>query len=218
MKIFNEKKAQQFWSKKNITNIEEDPTRHGDKERLEFDVNHILKVVGKKNVNSLLDLGAGTGQLTKAIEKNIPIKKRILVEKNPSFIRQILLDGKVDLVNEDILEFCKRNNNKYDIILLFGVINSINKENTYKIYEYLLNMMKKDSILIIKHQCGIEEEVIIDNFSKELTTLYTARYPYHKDEHQFLEDIFNVEIHDIYPKKLNKFVNTHFFSYVCKKK
>ena len=24
MKIFNEKKAQQFWSKKNITNIEED--------------------------------------------------------------------------------------------------------------------------------------------------------------------------------------------------
>lgn len=218
MKIFNEKKAQQFWSNKNITDIKDDPTRHGDNERLMYDLNHILNVLGNKNVNSLLDLGAGTGQLTKAINTKISIKKRVLVEKNLTFIKQITKEKNMNLVNEDIHDFCLNHNNMYDLILLFGVMNSIERGNAYKIYKLLENMMDKDSILIIKHQCGIKQEVIIDNYSSKLKSFYTARYPHHEDELTTLKNVFDVQVYDIYPKELNKFTNTHFFSYVCKKK
>ena len=218
MKRFDEKKAQNFWLNKKYKNAKTDPTRHGDIQRLAFDTKFTLDYIKKYNVKNILDLGAGTGLLSKEIKAVNRHMNITLVEKNQSFISLPSLKNEFITVNEDAIKYCEDNKEHFDLILLFGVINSIEKLNSFKLYSLIASNMNSKSILIIKHQCGLFDEFVVDNFSEDLKTFYTARYPFHMEELEFLKTLFSVNVFDIYPEQLNKHKNTHFFAYVCEKK
>lgn len=216
MKSFNENKAQQYWARKAKQNISGDPTRHGDEKRLFYDVKFIQERCELDSIKNIIDLGAGSGQLSEAlydINSNLEIT---CVEKHAKFNKLKKNIKNIKKINKDILEY--KDKKKYDLILLFGVINSLNKKNEIKTYEMILNLMHKNSIFILKHQCGIEKETIVDHYSEALSSQYTARYPFIDKEQEILNVLFNLEVHPMYPKELNPHSNTKFYAFTCKKK
>ena len=216
MNSFNENKAQQYWIRMAKQNINSDPTRHGDEKRLFYDVKFIQERCGLDSINNIIDLGAGSGQLSEAlndINSNLEIT---CVEKHAEFTNLKINIQNIKKINKDILEY--KDKKKYDLILLFGVINSLNEKNEIKTYEMISNLMHKNSIFILKHQCAIEQETIVDHYSEALSSQYTARYPFIDKEQEILNIFFNLEVHLMYPKELNPHSNTKFYAFTCKKK
>jgi len=215
---FDENKAQLFWANKKIKTLKEDPTRHGDDKRISFDVQLIKNVIEKyDNIKKILDLGSGTGQLSAALQPIFPLSNFTLVEKNSYFTKH-LKNERFHVINCDIEHFLNSEVNHFDLILLFGVINSISEDRAQYIYERLSSIILAGSYLIIKHQCGVNSEVIVDKFSIDLNAEYTARYPYINSEIKSLKKFFDLDIVDIYPNYLNKFKDTHFYAFICKKR
>jgi len=213
---FDENKAQQYWARIAKQKMDTDPTRHGDKNRLFYDVKFIEQKCDLASINNIIDLGAGSGQLSEALF-DINSKLEITcVEKHAEFISLKKNIQNIKKINKDILKY--HDEKKYDLILLFGVINSLSEKNEIKIYELISDLMHKNSIFILKHQCGIEMETIVDHFSEALSSKYTARYPLIDNEQEILNDFFNFEVHPMYPKELNPHSNTKFYAFTCKKK
>ena len=77
-------------------------------------------------------------------------------------------------------------------------------------------MLTEHGVLIVKHQCGVKEEIVVDKYSDELQTHYNARYPSVGEERALLQEHFQTEVIDVYPAEINRWENTHFYAYVCR--
>ena len=82
-------------------------------------INKIISTVSIKN-NEILEVGPGTGNLTKEILKNNP-SKLYLVEKDTFLSNSLkeIIDERVKIFNEDILNFDESSLSKNKIIV-FG--------------------------------------------------------------------------------------------------
>lgn len=205
-------KIDTFWhSRENI----EDPrvaSNLRDDGRLFYDVQIVKKY--HKNGGDLLDLGCGTG--TSFIDLLPQCNRIVGVDKFKGLIDKCPIHENIEVIQSDLKTFTT--NRIFDTVLLLGVINYFSKEDENNIYNNINNWLTKDGVLIVKNQCGQENEVIIDNWSKELETNYHARYPYYIEQKLLLENFFSVTIVDIYPPELNRWTNTHFYAFICKKK
>jgi len=82
-------------------------------------IDKIINTVEIKN-KSILEIGPGTGNLTKNILKKNP-KKMIVIEKDNSLAQllTINLDRKIKIINEDVLKI-DENKLDQDILTVFG--------------------------------------------------------------------------------------------------
>ena len=82
-------------------------------------IDKIINTVEIKN-KSILEIGPGTGNLTKNILKKKP-KKLIVIEKDNALAKllKINLDSDIKIINEDVLEI-DENNLDQDILTVFG--------------------------------------------------------------------------------------------------
>ena len=106
---------------------------------------------------------------------------------------------------------------KFDVIIIFGVFNYLEEHEVKKLCKKLQNWVKQEGVIIIKHQCGINKDVIVDSYSKKLQCKYSAIYRKLTKEKILLENYFNLNIRDIYPKRMNVWDNTHHYAFICKK-
>lgn len=72
-------------------------------------------------------------------------------------------------------------------------------------------------ILIIKHQMGKHDDVIVDGYSNELGRHYYSNYRSLQTEISMLQaaGFHVVETVDVYPDSLNRWQNTHFYGLIC---
>jgi len=184
-------------------------TRNKAKDFTNYDV-ELIKTFKDKN-KILLDLGSGTGLTINKLINDFG--KIIAVEKYSEFSK--FIDEKITIINEDIQTFSF--DLKFDLITLFGIMNYFSFEEADRLYRKIFNSF--NGIMIIKNQFGINEDVIIDNFSEELNNHYFSEYRYIKKEIKLLEDIgFKInDVIDIYPSEYNRWNNTHFYAIVCEK-
>ncbi len=78
--------------------------------------------------------------------------------------------------------------------------------------------MDENSIFIIKNQFGIEEEVVVDNFSEGLQCYYYAKYRKLEDMCETIKKHgYSCQTVDIYPAYINKYKNTHEYALVLKR-
>jgi len=184
-------------------------TRNKAKDFTNYDV-ELIKTFKDKN-KILLDLGSGTGLTINRLINDFG--KIIAVEKYSEFSK--FIDKKIKIINEDIQTFSF--DLKFDLITLFGIMNYFSFEEADRLYRKIFNSF--NGVMIIKNQFGINEDVIIDNFSEELNNYYFSEYRYIKKEIKLLEDIgFKInDIIDIYPSEYNRWNNTHFYAIVCEK-
>ena len=189
-------------------------TRNKAKDSSKFDI-QLMKSFADKN-KTLLDLGSGTGLLINNLVNDF--KSITAVEKYPEFSKFIIKSEKIKIINQDLLKLQLPNNEKYDIISLFGVMNYFDYNEALFLYNKIVDYLKHDGILVVKNQMGVNEDVIVNGFSEELKTNYYSEYRHVEKEKKMLQQVgFNSsETIDIYPPEYNRWNNTHFYALICR--
>jgi len=209
------KNIEQYYTNmaKNITDAK--ATRNKAKDSSKYDI-QLMKSFSGEN-KTLLDLGAGTGLLINDLTHNF--KQIIAIEKYPEFSKFITKSPQTTIINSDLLLWENQENIKADIVSLFGVIPYFDIQESTTIYKNAFKDLKDNGLLIVKHQMGIEEDIIINGFSEELQTHYYSEYRQVDKEITLLKNIgfTNIEKIDIYPPEYNRWDNTHFYALIAHK-
>jgi len=189
-------------------------TRNKAKDFSKFDIEFVKKYSGKDL--SLLDFGSGTGLLINNIANYF--KEIVVVEKYKKFSDFIIKSSNIDIINCDILNFSI--DRYFDLITIFGVMNYFNSIEAEKIYSSVFEILKHGQLMLVKHQMGVNENVVIDGYSQELKTDYYSEYRWLNNEMQLITNAgFSIiETVDIYPEEFNRWSNTHFYALVCEKR
>jgi 2-polyprenyl-3-methyl-5-hydroxy-6-metoxy-1,4-benzoquinol methylase len=207
----NKKQADEFWSSRtNVQDAREATHFNKDDKALDYEVSLIKKYIPP--MGRILDLGCGTCTLTNLLT---PFASYIRgVEKQQDFLRFCTLGPNSETVVADVASY--KDNHQYDVILIFGVLNYIfDDDEVRKIYQNCANMLAPNGHLIVKHQSGVDESVEINKFSEDIGANYLALYRQKERDEGLLKEFFNVETIDIYPPKMNRWTNTHFYAYVA---
>lgn len=206
----DKKKINLFWSNRTkIANKKKATHYHNT---YKYDLALINNYANSKS--KVLDLGCGNCSLSNKLLNKVKYIKAL--DKYPEFLKYCVKNKKLETKAINILKY--QDKKKYDLILLFGVINFFSEREEFKIYRLCKSWLKKTGILLIKHQIGINKEIIIDKYSQELKDNYYARYPHIKKMIFILKKYFKIKIIDIYPEKFNPWPNTHFYAFICKLK
>lgn len=206
----DKRKIDEFWSTRTTVSDPRLATNYRDDGRLAFDVALVNQYLSR--TSRILDLGAGTCTMSHALLGHD--RKIDAVEKFGAFLKKAPDNPNLNKIESDIVVF--EPSNKYDVILIFGVINFLTRDEEASLYKRCAASLNPGGTLIVKNQCGIHVEKIVDTFSNELSASYHARYPSVADQKHLLQTCFSVEVVDIYPDPLNRWTDTHFYAFVCK--
>ncbi len=193
MSKLNKKVINNFWQNKSIQNS----SRWTNKSLLEFEVSFLTGVLPVRPI-TILDLGSGSGDLSKAIKR--PDDRLIAVDSQENFKKFFNFD-KAEFVNCDVTEFVFME--KIDLILFFGVINYLSNYEIIQVLTNIATLNNPNLQLIIKAQFALKEEHVINKFSQELDHYYSARY-LHFDSFLKVLEIFTEKYEIIeYPPEFN---------------
>lgn len=202
-------KIDSFW----ITRTKiEDPriaTNYRDDGRLAYDIALVEKHLPESA--KILDLGAGTCTLSRHFLGSC--KGIVAVDKFDAFLEKAPDHPKLRKICADVADFSV--DETFDLILLFGVANFLSSDEERQLYRSCAKMLREGGVLIVKNQCGVRNDVIVDSYSEELDAHYYANYPSVDRQRERLLECFEVEMLDIYPAELNRWENTHFYAFVC---
>lgn len=157
----------------------------------------------------VLDLGCGDGRSTKHLKHPAELT---LVD----YVRPIglTLPPNCNFIQEDIRKF--QTDERFDLITLYGVANSFDIPDISRIYHMCYGWLKPGGKLLVKHQCGKNEDIIIDKFSESLGANYSAYYHSVANHTKMLRRAgFEPDVIDPYPLDKNKWENTVFKAFVC---
>ena len=160
-------------------------------------ISKIIKIGNIKKNNIILEIGAGTGNLTKKIAKLEP-KKIYAIEKDKKLSSYLEKEfenlSSLQIVNEDIFDFLKKENFKEKIIV-FGNL-------PYNISTQILSslaLVKKwppwYDILILMFQKEVAERIVAKTKTMEFNRLsILANWRLHVEKH------FNISKNCFFPK------------------
>ena len=163
----------------------------------------------------LLDLGSGSGLTIQQLVNDV--KSIVAVEKYKEFSSFIPRQDDIKVITTDIKDY--EFEEIFDLITFFGVAHYFSRQEISNLYGKSYHCLEKDGLLIVKNQFGIDDDVIINFFSKELKKKYYACYRHLPKEVALLKDIGfkKVTFHNIYPPEKNRWKNTHFYAIVATK-
>ncbi|MFH0825536.1 MAG: class I SAM-dependent methyltransferase [Pseudomonadota bacterium] len=162
---------------------------------------------------TVLDLGTGSGIL--AHESSGIAGRVIAVDKFSEFFDPTYKASNIEFVKSDVLEFSYPE--QFDLVLLFGVVTYLDYEQSERLYDSVNRLLKDGGTLLAKHGCGVEEDVFVDGFSEHFQSHYVALYKHLQNEKRLLEKYFDVDAVDIYPDHLNRWTNTRYYGFICRK-
>lgn len=180
-----------------------------DGTRLRYDVSFCQKHMIKGGL--LLDLGAGSCTLTQQLLPEC--QAAVAAEKVAGLLAKAPPCPGLTTICTDLNAF--ESSLLFDTILLFGVVNYLNPNEECALYKKCQRLLRPGGVFIVKNQCGIEQEVVVNKFSEQIGADYHARYPFVQEQMQNLSAYFAVTCHDIYPPACNPWPNTHFYAFVC---
>jgi 2-polyprenyl-3-methyl-5-hydroxy-6-metoxy-1,4-benzoquinol methylase len=208
----HKEKIKKFWQNRSKIKDPRLATHFKHDNALDYDLAFIAKYVYAHS--HVLDLGCGTGAIANALEPHVA--HMTVVDQNAEFLKYCVISPKVRKKTADIARYV--DDHHYDVILLFGVLNYLNDDEVLGLYKRCHGFLKPQGKLLIKHACGIAENVIIDAYSGLLRQHYHALYRSLKQDRQLIAKCFyEHSVIDIYPKHLNPWPNTHFYAFIVGK-
>lgn len=206
-------RSQQYWENlsKRIKTPAETKNKRPDTSDLE--VEFLSRFLDKSD--EVIDIGSGSGLIVnKLIQK---VKHITAVEKFEGFTKFIIDHPNVLVIIADITGF--RIRKEYDAALCLGVTQFFVEKEALDIYENLYLMIKQEGLLIIRMQCGLEKDIVVDGYSEELETEYFAEYRQKEKEIELLKKagFSRVDTFDIFPDTLNVWPDSRHFIFVCYK-
>jgi 2-polyprenyl-3-methyl-5-hydroxy-6-metoxy-1,4-benzoquinol methylase len=206
----DKQKIDQFWSARTQIADPRLASNYRDDGRLQIDSQFVIERISEPG--RVLDLGAGGCTLANSL---LPYAAEVVaVEKYGGFLEKVPDLPRLKKLQSDVVDYYDES--KYEMILLFGVVNFLSDDEQSQLYSNCARMLASDGTFIVKNQCGINEEVVVDRFSDELGCDYHARYPSVQTQRDLLTQKFAVEVVDIYPEELNRWETTHFYAFVCR--
>lgn len=161
--------------------------------------------INKKSI--VLDLGAGDCKLA-----NLLCGKVNSITAVDYIPKHAGVSDMIKFITSDILKY--ESDELYDLVLLFGVSNSLDDVDVQNLYHKIKKMIIKTGALIVKHQCGRARKVVIKKYIDGLE--YNATYRTAAQEVEFINKAgFRAEIFDPYPDSENKWLDTHFKAFRC---
>ena len=203
-------KVDRFWKSRTKVSNSRKATHFKDDDTHIFDIELIMKYILPES--EILDLACGTGCHTNILASSVKSIKA--VDKFDTFLDAVIKVPNITTECCDVLSY--EDKNLYDTILVLGLMNYFSDSEALKIYEKCHGLLKTGGTLIVKHACGVKNDVLVDKYSKELKENYYALYRHLKKEQQLLSQFFSIETIDIYPKRLNPWENTHFYAFICR--
>ena len=161
--------VKEFWRRQ----AQQEDNRWTPKLFLTFEMETVSKFLDNQRKLSILDLGCGSGSLSRYLTK--PGDTLTAVDFEPSFERFFLQDPRFRFICCEVDKFTSTE--KYDLLLLFGVVTHLNTHKEDVTYKKISSMTNEDGIVIVKNQCSDSDEFIFNGFSKDLDAHYSARYP-----------------------------------------
>ncbi len=201
-----------FWQERTRVADARIATNYRDDGRLQLDY-----ALARSHITAesrVLDLGAGTCTLSALLESEVA--SVLAVDKYQDFLKHAPKTKKFSTQCADVTEF--RSSDTFDLILLFGVVNFLTVDEETELYQRCLAMLDSGGTFIVKNQCSVSEELVVDKFSEELNSHYHARYPAFQRQYEQLSRLFSVTAVDIYPPEINRWEDTHFYAFVCSHK
>lgn len=206
-------KSEKYWSllSQKIKSPIETKNKRPDTSNVEIDL--YMKYLSPET--ELLDLGSGSGIIINKLYDKV--KSIWAIEKYPGFSQFIEDKDNILVINADLIGFKIRR--KFDAILCTGVTQCLERNEASEMYKNCIEMLKEDGILILRSHCGINEDVIIDGYSKELDSVYYAEYRHKAAEINLLNKagFKNVKTYDILPDSINVWENTRHYIFICKR-
>jgi SAM-dependent methyltransferase len=164
----------------------------------------------------VLDLGCGTCVLANEIAARYPVHVHA-VDYASGMLRHALPLANLTTEAGDVLTY--RSDDVFDIILLFGVINSIVDAGARRaLYMQCHRMLRPGGMLVLKSQFGRENAVFVDTYSDHLGEHYVATYPAVEAEQRMLGEHFCVTRSEPYPDSFNRHANTRFYAFHARRK
>lgn len=164
----------------------------------------------------VLDLGCGTLTLGNwlVIERGAVVHA---VDKQDAFLVNAIDDPRLTTEQADIKTY--QPHGRFDIILLFGVIQFIaSEEDRDALYSRLSRHLVAGGNLLIKGQFGLTEAVEVNTFSEALGYNYYSYYPHLQSEMALLTRHFDVTEEAPYPPEFSPYANTKFRHLICRSK
>jgi aspartate racemase len=188
-------------------------TKNKAKDGSAIDMAFILKHA--KNKDALLDMGSGGGLIVNGLVSEFA--SIVAVEKFPAFSRFIRPHPNLSVVNADLLDF--KPSRQFTTVTIFACLNYFNLLEASCIYRKAWDALEPGGTLIVKHQMGVKETVLINRISHELGQYYFSQYRALTDEMTMLKlaGFENTVSFDIYPPDHNHHVNTHYYAITATK-
>lgn len=200
-----------FWEARTSISVARVATSWRADDRLQLDAAFVGEHLGKTRAR-ILDLGAGTCTLAAALLDRA--EQIVAVDKFSGFLQHAPADRRLRTVSADVTEFAT--DEQFDAILLFGVANYLSVREEQALYERCHQMLAAGGTFIVKNQCGVDQDVVVDRYSEDLACHYHARYPHVDSQRERLQRHFHVTTVDVYPPRLNRWQDTHFYGFVCR--
>lgn len=164
--------------------------------------------------SQVLDLGAGTCIVSSRIAD---LGASVLaVDKFPEFLAAAPAHPRLETCSADLLEFATER--RFDAVLLFGVMNYFSADEAAVLYRRCAEWLSPGGVVLVKHQCGVEGDVVVDKFSEQIGSHYLAFYRHVGREETLLAGVFeSVRVEDVYPAELNPWPDTHFYAFVAQR-
>jgi hypothetical protein len=195
-----------FWKKRSLIDDPDISSHYKKDETINYDIKFIKKYL-KPNF-TVLDLGCGPMRTVSKIYKSC--KHIDCVDFQSKYVEMHKKYKNTKGFVKPVQNFTI--DKKYDLIIIFGVFTFFKKNEIKQTLKNLESMRHSRTIILIKDQCGLFKDVFIDKYSNVIGSRYKAYYHYYKNNKKMYSNKFKTKIFsNIYPKKLNKFINTKTF-------
>jgi len=205
------KVAEKFWISRN-----EYPPVIYNFQRRYLDLGIILDHID--DVESILDLGCGEGQVLLMLRELTAIKDYYGYDLSKTFIDNLILrwgNNTPKLIAQE-MNFTKFDDfPTTDMCVCMGVALYVLDDKILK--DTLSNL--KSNIFIFRAPCSMNDRVDINKFSKEFNANYAAVYRTIPEYISILSDSFNIESIDrCYPDSIESKHGTKQFFFICKRR
>ena len=211
MNKLNKELIHDFWKSRSQSST----IRWTSKELLNFEIDYLNERLKSENERiRILDLGSGHGELSRLITKKGD--NLLGVDFIPDYSNSFNARDNHLFTCSNVVDFVS--NQEFDLVLFMGVVQFLEIEEELRVYEQISTMLSENGIAVIKSQVGIEDEIIINEYSDALKAEYSSRYPHISQQSNAVSKFLNIKEVIEYPSSFNHFPNSKHVAFICKNK